>query len=308
MGTVKRTKKKTTKKKATAKRGERRGGLSPIDVILPTELSKLSNDLADYSLLVHGDKKIGKTSLLAQEPGAYFLEWDPEQRALAILQTQIPDWRHFLAYLSELEKGLAAGTLPYRTIVVDGVDIMYHAAFDYMCRKMGIEHPHDENDFGKSWGNIRTEFERGVRRLLNLPGVSARFVSHSHWKEIKTRGGGDTEKLVPILTKQAEEVLVGLVDIWAAYTYDGRERVLVIKGDEQIGAGHRVDHRFRTPDDELVYEIPMGGSAEEAYANLLRAWNNEQPFANLKARAGEQETKKGGTRKKKKKSARRKVR
>jgi len=297
----KKTKKKTTKS-SPVKHGEKRGGKSPVVVELPDTPSELSNDMRDYSMLIHGDKKIGKTSLLAKEPGAYFLEFDPEQRALSILQTQIPDWRTFVAYLNELDARARAGNLAYRTVVVDGVDIMYHACFAHMCKALGIEHPHDENDYGKSWNKIKAEFERAVRQVLNLPGVSARFICHSHWKEIKTRGGGETEKLVPILTKQAEEVLVGLVDIWAAYTYDGKERVLVIKGDEQIGAGHRVDHRFRTPSGDLVYEIPMGGSAEQAYENMLCAWNNEQPFADLASRdaGGEDATGKGG-------NARRKV-
>jgi hypothetical protein len=297
VGTIKRTKKRTKKK--TAKRGEKRGGTrAPVEVVLPDKPSELSDDFRDYSMLLHGDKKIGKTSLLAQEPGAYFLEFDPEQRALAILQSQMPDWRTFAGYLNELTVRANDGTLAYRTLVIDGVDIMYEACFHHMCKVLGIEHPHDENDYGKSWGKIRSEYERAVRQALNLPGVAPRFICHSQWKEIKTRGGGETEKLVPILKKQAEEVLVGLVDIWAAYTYDGRERVLVIKGDEQIGAGHRVDHKFRTPSGELVYEVPMGNSAEQAYDNLLSAWNNEQTFADLKSRDVEGEAKKGGARKK----------
>jgi len=252
---------------------------------LPDKPHTLSTDLRSYSMLVHGEKKIGKTSLLAQEPDAIFLEFDPLQQALAIYQVQIPTWADCKGYVKLLEAESKKVKPRFKTVVVDGVEIMYRLCFEAMCREMGIEHPHDEKDYGKSWGRIKTEFSGVVHRLLNLKGIAPRFLCHSHWKEVKTRDGAQTEKLTPILSGQAEEILVGQIDIWAAYTYFGKDRVLIVQGDEEIGAGHRVDTAFKTPSGEHVVEIPMGKTSKEAYQNLLLAFNNKQTNPRVTAAA-----------------------
>lgn len=296
MAKIKKSKSKEKKKKKSKLALKKK----KVSVTLPTKRSKRSNDIRDYSWLIHGEKKIGKTTLLAEEEDAFFLEWDPEQKALSILQRQIPDWAHFKAYIDELEKAAAKGTLSYKTCVVDGSDIMYRACFKWCCIKMAINHPNEENDYGQSWDFIREEFSSEILRLMRIPGLATRFICHSAWKEREARGGEKFEKLSPILKSQAEETLIGLVDIWAAYLYDGKKRVLVVRGDEQTGAGHRADHRMLTPDGRMVEEIPMGRSAKEAYANLLNAWDNNQTFTVLEERdaAKKKKKKKGGKKKK----------
>ena len=291
MAKIRRTKRTEGKKAKTASALRKPPGKSAlkrttgaVDVDLPTQKSEVADDIRLFSLLIHGEKKIGKTSLFAQEEGALFLEWDPEQKALSIFQRQVPDWRHFLGYVKLIEEQVNAGTFDFRTVVVDGVDQMYSACFAYTCKRLGIVHPHDEDDFGKSWRAIKTEFKEGFLRLMKLPGIATRFICHSAWREVKSRNGVKIDKLVPTLTGQAEEALVGEVDLWGAYLYDGAERVLVIKGDEMTGAGHRIDQWFCTPDGEMVQEIPMGASAGEAYVNLNAAFNNEQTFVSLETR------------------------
>lgn len=256
-------------------------GSTTLSVDLPTKPSELSNNLEDYSILVHGDKKIGKTALFAQEQMPLFLEFDPMQRAKSIYQVTIPTWEHCVAYIKKVESDARRGRLKFKTVVFDGVDVMYQQCFQWVCDQLGIKHPHEENDFGFSWGEVRKEFQMAIKYALSIEDVACRFICHSSWKEIRTRLGGKTDKLVPLLTGQAEECLVGDVDIWAAYTYDDGDRVLVIEGDESTGAGHRVDHRFKTVDGRSVQEIYMGTSAKEAYTNLRRAFNNEQTYATI---------------------------
>lgn len=260
-------------KKKTKKKKER------ITVSIPKRPSKICTDFRLFSVLVHGEKKIGKTTMWAHEEGAFFLEFDPVQLSLAIKQKHVPSWPHFIAYIDLLEKEPD----DVKTVIVDGVDIAYQLCFNWSCQKMAITHPHDENDYGKSWNFIRAEFESAVLRLLSLneQGIATRFISHSKWAEIKTRGGGKQDKLIPFMTSQAEEVLNGRIDIWAAYTYDENKRVLILEGSEEIGAGHRCDGRFLTPDGEAIQEIYMGKSSKEAYNNLLEAFNNEQTYTTV---------------------------
>jgi len=249
---------------------------SVVQVSLPKKPSKPPSDFKNISILLHGEKKIGKSSLFAQEPNAFFLEFDPLQ-PYKILQRQVPDWSHFLAYIDLLE----ADPQGVETVIVDGVDICYQHCFDWCCTKLVIQHPHDENDYGRSWKFIRNNFERAMLRVLNLEGISARFIAHSKWQETETHSGKKIDKLVPFLTAQAEECLGGRIDLWAAYQYSGKKRILTIKGDETISAGHRIDEQFRTPDGEPIQEIYMGKSPKEAYANLLQAFGNRQNYTVL---------------------------
>ena len=277
MPNVRVAKGKTKKKKTQSFLRKNKNNLS-----LPVSKSERSDDIRDYSLLVHGEKKIGKTTLFSMEEDNLFLEFDPVQQALEVYQVQCSKWEHFLEYLKLLEKESTKSKPQFRTVTVDGVDLMYQSCFVYTCHSLGIEHPQDLNDFGASWTKIKRAFTDTIHRLLNLNGIACRFICHSTWKEIKERGSGNKiEKLVPTLTRQAEEVLVSLVDVWAAYIYDVDMRVLVIKGDETIGAGHRIDHKFLTKSGKRIEDIPMGSSPEEAYQNLVSAFNGKQKFVSV---------------------------
>ena len=56
---------------------------------LPTEKSKPSSRLGDYTWLIYGAKKIGKTSLVAQFPETLILSFEPGTKALEVFQTRI---------------------------------------------------------------------------------------------------------------------------------------------------------------------------------------------------------------------------
>ncbi len=75
---------------------KRKQGKKSVHVSIPKKPTTPPVDIKNISILLHGEKKIGKTSLFAQEPGAFFLEFDPLQ-PFKILQKQVPDWPHFLA-------------------------------------------------------------------------------------------------------------------------------------------------------------------------------------------------------------------
>ncbi len=44
--------------------------------ILPTQRSQIAESLEDYSMLIYGQKKIGKTTLLAEFLEAFFLMFE----------------------------------------------------------------------------------------------------------------------------------------------------------------------------------------------------------------------------------------
>jgi len=240
------------------------------EVTLPKEMSEPLTALADYSYLVFGEKKIGKTTMLSHAPDTIFLMFEPGGKGLRLYQRPIKSWREFLAYLDLLEKDKK-----FRTVIVDTVDRAYDLCFEYMCEKLVITHPQDENDFGKAWGEIKKEFASAIDRLLKLDkGVF--FTSHAQEKEVRPRKGEKFERLMPTMASQAYKYLVGIIDVVAYYGFDGKERVLTIRGDDYVGAGCRLEENFVTPGGEFVEQIPMGGSSKEAWENFNNAFKNLQ--------------------------------
>lgn len=257
---------------APAKKGASAVPLAqPVKVSLPDKLSVPAKDLTAYTLLIYGEKKIGKTSLAAHFPGALFLMFEPGGKALEIYQRPVNSWLEFVAYVDLLEKDTR-----FQTIVIDTVDIAYRQCFEAMCRKMAIQHPSDENDFGKSWGVIEVEFGKQMARLAHSKGVL--LLSHASVSEIKSRTGESFQYLEPSMPKQAMRYVTGVVDVWAYYGYLGKERRLLIQGDEFLGAGNRLQEtgKFCTPDGKAIVSIPMGTSSTQAYRNLIAAFDGKQ--------------------------------
>lgn len=245
---------------------------------LPTEPSVISDDLNDYSFLIHGEKKIGKTTLATAEPGVLVLSFDPLRPGLEIMQVHCPDWAHLKTYVSKLEAA-AKGKFPYKRLVLDRVDLAYIACTKWVCKERGIDHPSDEG-YARAWHALRDEFLSVILRLLRLP-CGTWFICHSEWKEQKSKTGVTTFKLVPDLAGRAEEILNGLVDGWFAYDYEGPKRILYLLGDATIGAGHALDTHFLTPEGERVREVEMGSSPKEAWQAFLAAFNNKQRHTTL---------------------------
>lgn len=281
MAIVKRKMPKGTVKKVVGKKVAVEASDDADLYALPEELSEVSNNLWDYSILLFGEKKIGKTDLTAQAPRTFHLMFEPGGKAQRIFQRPVPTWKAFRGYLKNLKKDKGR-TRRFDTVAVDTVDMMYLRCFEHMCQKLGMEHPADEA-YGKGWAAIKDEFLKGISDLLSLDkGVI--LISHAMDKKMKMRGGEEYDKVMPTLANQGREIAEGMVDLWFYYGYSGTARVLTIAGSESIGAGHRLKTNFRYSDGTPVREISMGDSAEEGYANLIAAFNNqmEAPVAEKK--------------------------
>jgi hypothetical protein len=234
---------------------------------LPESKSIPSDSLQDYSILLFGRKKIGKTSLAAQFEDALFLMCEPGGKALRIRQVQVRSWPELKRYVD-----LAIEDKETRTIVVDTADFAYEYCMDYVCDKMAMGHPSDEA-YGKGWKAVRKEFTEVIGKILHS-GKGVVFISHSRDDEFKTRHSESYHKTVSSMPGQAKDVLEGLVDIWANYDYDGQRRVLIIGGSEEVDAGHRLEERFKNADGSPVNRIDMGDNPAEGYRNFVSAFNN----------------------------------
>lgn len=236
---------------------------------LPKERNVPNELIGDYSLLLYGREKIGKTSFAAEFPDAFFLMCEPGGKDLEIFSREVKDWKSFTGYIDLLEKNPGK----FKTVVVDTADRCYKLCEEAVHKKMLIKHA-SEGDFGTGWSMPKEEFARQIIRLLQL-GRGVIFTSHATEKEIKSRSGSKYDRVVPTMSKQAREVLEPIVDIWAYMEYgEGEDRQLHLRGDSHLAAGHRLQNHFKGVD-----QIPMGKTAKDAYTNFVAAFDNSLDLA-----------------------------
>jgi hypothetical protein len=251
----------------------RQKGPEKLQLSLPEGKSEPSDNLQDYSILLFGRKKIGKTTLAAQFKDALFLMCEPGGKALRIRQVAVKSWLELKGYVD-----LAINDKKTRTVVIDTADFAYEYCMEYVCEKLVIDHPSDEG-YGKGWNAVRKEFTSVIKNILHS-GKGVIFISHSKDEEFKTRHAESFHKTVSSMPGQAKDVLEGLVDIWVNYDYDGKKRVLILGGSEEVDAGHRVDGMFKDQNGEPIERIPMGRNPAEGYRNLVAAFSNSLSGSN----------------------------
>lgn len=234
------------------------------------ERNKPSQILSQYPIIIHGELGIGKTTLTNQLPKMYCMMFEPND-SYPYYFDNVRNWVDF----KDLKEDFLLGDHDYLGIDIDNGSIAYDYAMAYACDKMGIEHPGGQNDFGQSWDKVKLTFINGMRDLMNSP---YGFIVNCHTveKELTTLSGEKYNKLAPNLPKQAYEFLCYQIPNIFYYHYVKESRWLQIVGDEHIVAKNKMKGHFISSDGEPVYKIPMGNSEEEAYENLMKAFNNEQ--------------------------------
>lgn len=232
--------------------------------LLPTEKTTPSTRLADYSILLYGEEKIGKTSLAAQFEDPLFFMCEPGALALSIYKRDIFSWEDFVGYTKSLTKDKK-----FKTIVVDTVDVLYPMMERFVCKSLGIDDP-TEAGYGKGFRKLDLEFSKWMSFLLKL-GKGVIFISHATEKEVENREGDTIRRTIPTMPKGAAKILEPMVSIWAYYKYKrGGERSIILSGSETISAGSRAKGHFLG-----LNEIPGGKSEEEAYKNFVAGFNNK---------------------------------
>ncbi len=238
-------------------------------ITLPTEFSEPAGELTDYPLLVYGREGVGKTSLF-QSPDTFYLLFEPT-KALRLKKRDINTWKEFKQYLSLLEKDQDL----YKRVIIDTVDLAYELCFEYVCKQQGFEHPGDE-EYGKGWNAISTEFANAITRLCKLK-CGVVFISHANFRKVKRRSGLEYDVIEPAMKGQARKIVEPIVDMICYYGYSTQDdnRVLTILGTDHLVAKNKIDGHFLTPEGTPIETIPMGDSAQQAHDNFVSAFNNE---------------------------------
>lgn len=263
--------------KVSRKRSKRKSSSKvskPGDLSLPKEKSTVSQNITDYSFLVYGEKKIGKTSLAARFPNAFHLFFEPGGKGQELYERNISNWEEFLGYIELLEKK----EHNFQTVVLDTGGIAYDLCLDYVVRKNNIKHPGDMDDYGSSWKKVETEFKRAHNIIMNRLNLGIVVLAHSKTKEIESRTGRKFDKVVPNLSSQCMEYYTATMDNIILYNFIGNQRWLTIEGSSFEESGTRCEKNFKVGDENgpRVHRIPAGNNPDEAWENLNKAFNNNQ--------------------------------
>jgi hypothetical protein len=231
-----------------------------------------SENLIDYSFIVYGEKKIGKTTLLGEFPGAYHFMFERND-SYSLHKSDIAVWEDFVELVPQFN------TSAFKLAVIDNGRNAYNLALESAGRKHGFEHPGGQNDHGAAWAKVEKELYSSMRSLMQN-GKGFCVLCHEVDKEVTTVSGVKFNKIMPDLPAAAARLFTGEAYNIFYYYREGTSRWLQILGDEYCLAGHRMKNHFLTTEGEAVWRIPMGESEGESYKNLMNAFNNKQKEAN----------------------------
>ncbi|MFD1423402.1 ATP-binding protein [Laceyella tengchongensis] len=208
---------------------------------LTTQKKEPKKRLEDYSILLYGQPKIGKSTFCSEMDMPLFLATEPGLEALPVYEEKIPDWPTFLKKCAEIQEGNHF----YKTIVIDTVDNLWKCCSEHVKERQGIQHESDLG-YGKGWQMVKDEFFRAIRKLSLLP-YGLVFISHVELVEVKTRVSTVT-KAVPSIPKSGRDLVLAMVDIIlyaeSVVTDQGEVRVIRTQPSENWEGGDRTEHAF----------------------------------------------------------------
>ena len=252
---------------------------------LPTKKNIPPQNLSDSIIFLYGRKGIGKTSLAAQFDRALVTMFERGRRNLPIMM--VPQegeprltWEAFRGYAEAF-----CESEEFDTLTVDTVDKAYEACLEYVCKENNCIHPNDKNDFGKTWGLIKREFD-SVLGAIHDSGKGLILLSHETPKPLAktTKGlrrdegvqGSILERMEPSCSKQAFEVIQEICDYVFYYGYRDEYRCLTVRSpNDLVWTSCGVGDRFLSPEGEPLCTFKVGSSPEAAYESLINAYENK---------------------------------
>lgn len=240
------------------------------EVTLPTKLSKAARRIENYVWWLHGMPGIGKTTTAMQFPDAMLISCrERGGKALEAYQRTAAHWLELVAYIDKLEKD----DDKFKFVVIDTPEGAFELCFNFMCDEvLHIEDPSLEEDYGKSWNEIYTEYFRQMDRLMMAKGVV--LCSHTSEKKYKPFKGVEYDGFRPAIRDKVFTLLNAKVDILGYMYNDGENTLMRIRTDGSCQAKNRANKQFRYTNGKKIAEFKLGNDEEEAFSSIMTAFNN----------------------------------
>lgn len=224
---------------------------------LPTKKRKPKARVEDYTILLYGEPKIGKTTFCSQMDEPLFLSTEPGTNALEVYEIPIRNWEDFREAYKAIADAVKKNELQFKTIIIDTVDNLYKMCQDAKVKELGITHPSDL-EWSKGWDVVNTTFLTALTALASLP-PGLVLISHAQRNEIKPRGKPSYTKFTTTLTNSAWKIVSALVDLIVyahkAVDEEGTEdlRILETLPSAEWEAGGRITVPGPLPLDYQVF-------------------------------------------------------
>ena len=238
--------------------------------MLPTEKSTPKESLMDYTILIHGMPKIGKSTLASQAGNVVFADTEGGLSALESYNVGITEWNGNspTGFLS-LCKELTTTEHKFDALCIDTVDMLQKLCQEYVMAKHSISHPSDL-EWGKGWAFVKDEFMRPLAKLAVSP-YGLILISHSKEVEVTTRVAKIT-KAVPTLGGYIWNAVEAFVDIilyfHAEVTGDGERRFLRTKPSENWIAGDRTNKLLDVDPIEIEPDVDNWDKLTKAFSGI----------------------------------------
>lgn len=276
---------KVTKVRRTSTTAKKQS-TSSSQVILPTERNIPPEDLSESIILLYGQKGIGKSSLAAQFENALTFMFEKGRRNLKIYQ--VPGkgepkltWETFCEYVEAFLES------DFNTGVMDTIDGAYLSCFTHICSEHGVTDPSEYKEGYKLWDEIATTFA-SIFSIIQDSKKSLVLLSHDKTRPLLTKKKGlkrveldeeaitSYERLEPTCKPAAFRFVQEICDFVFYYGYRDGYRSITVRSPHNVHwVSCGVDDRFFDPEGNPIETFKVGNNPEQAYADLLSAFNNE---------------------------------
>ena len=154
--------------------------------LIPTERSGVSRSLSDFTILIYGSPKIGKSSFCAKFPKALFIDLNSGLNGFDIYKTPVvTSWSQMLEIYKELKEPENRNKFDW--IIFDTFPELYDLCLPAVTKATtGCSHPADVNngrgDCGKTWKEITKRITNLIKGLASL-GYGRILIAHVKEKE-----------------------------------------------------------------------------------------------------------------------------
>ena len=241
-----------------------------ISVQLPEAYNVPEKDISKYTLMFFGEKKCGKTSLAAQFPDHFILEFEPGNAAhLNCRFADVHNWEETLAYIALLKENKDY----CKTLVIDDIPSVYEYCMNQVRKDLGKAET-DKPGFD-GYDVCKRRFNQLIKDIQTLP-FGKIYTAHDKIRDCELRGGGTISQLETSMSGQCKEIIDKYITLTGYIKKDNKnERIMQIEGDKFIKANNGFKNHFLKPDETKITDIPLGTSPEMGYSNLIKAYHNE---------------------------------
>jgi len=199
-------------------------------------------EAAPRKVVIHGNPKIGKSSLAAAAPDALLIPTEDRVKHIDCAKTDVVTR---FEEIMEIFEYLIQGT-PYRTVIIDTLDWMEPMLHDYICRKKGFKSLHDPKDnevnYYKGLMVHAVEgwkmFLQNCDMLREQANMNIILVAHSAVEKVSPPDSETYGRYTLKIDKYAVSVVEEWADVIAFYNHE----VVVSKSDnKKIGKALNVD-------------------------------------------------------------------